>query len=111
MSIPGLLGASEPAFRTRDSRWMGLDSLVQEVSAALEGHEEVSLMALKSTIQMARLVVQEPIERTPDALYSVVSERLQRRGVLMPANRVESVLAAYANVIVSLEVMEINEIG
>ena len=111
MSIPGLLGASEPAFRTRDARWMGLDSIVQEVAAALGGIDELSLVALKSTIQMARQVVQEPVERTPEALYEAVSERLRRRGVIMPAPRVENVLAAYASVIVSLEVLEINEIG
>ena len=111
MSIPGLLGASEPAFRTRDARWMGLDSIVQEVAAALGGIDELSLVALKSTIQMARQVVQEPVERTPEALYKAVSDRLRRRGVLMPATRVANVLAAYASVIVSLEVLGINEIG
>ena len=75
MSIPGIPGASEPAFRTRDARWMGLDALVHETRASLvaEG-TNVSLIAVKSAIQLARQVVQEPTDRSTEELVATVTE-------------------------------------
>ena len=110
MRIPGIPGASEPSFRTRDRRWMGLDAVVHETCAHLE--EEgiiVSPVAAKATIQLARLVVQEPVERDSDALVETIVERLRARRVIMPPNTALAVLAAYAQVIVVLDVLEINE--
>ena len=112
MSIPGIPGASEPAFRTRDSRWMGLDALVHETRASLvAGGENVSLIAVKSAIQLARQVVQEPTDRSTEELVVTVTERLQHRKVILPIDVVRGVLNAYARVIVELEILEINEIG
>ena len=105
MRIPGIPGASEPAFRTRDSRWMGLDSLVEETCTMLsEAGKDVSLVAAKATIQLARFVDQ-------DELCSEIAARLQRRKVIMSVEHVQAVLLAYAQVIVALDVLEINEIG
>ena len=110
MSIPGIPGAGEPAFRTRDARWMGLDALVQETRTLLaEDGIDLSLVAVKATIQMARLVVQEPVEREADELVAIVSSRLRDRSVIMPPGRVQSVLTTYAQVIVVLDILEINE--
>ncbi len=112
MRIPGIPGASEPAFRTRDARWMGLDALVRETCAFLEEDGIViSLIAAKATIQLARRTVQEPLERDQDELCSVISDRLRSRRVLMPVPSVRDVIQAYARVIVSLDILEINEIG
>mgnify|MGYP001359994237 CR=1 FL=1 len=112
MRIPGIPGASEPAFRTRDARWMGLDAVVQETVAVLkEEGFEVSLMAAKATIQIARFVVQEPVERDTEALLAAVNERLRARCVLLPTELVREVLATYTQVIVVLDVLEINEFG
>lgn len=112
MSIPGIPGASEPAFRTRDSRWVGLDALIHEACATLtESGCDVSLVAAKATVQIARFVVQEPVERDQDELCIEISRRLRSRKVIMPASRVRQVLTAYAQVIVMLDVLEINEIG
>ena len=112
MSIPGIPGASEPAFRTRDARWMGLDALVHETQSSLAASGTVvSLVAVKSAIQLARQVVQEPVDRSTDELVVAVAERLQQRKVIMPTDVVRTVLNAYAKVIVDLEILEINEIG
>ena len=108
--IPGIPGASEPSFRTRDRRWMGLDALVRETCAHLEEEGlSVSPVAAKATIQLARFIVQEPIERDTDALVETIVERLRARRVLIPANMALAVLTAYAHVIVVLDVLEINE--
>ena len=112
MRIPGIPGASEPAFRTRDARWMGLDALVRETCTVLEEDGIViSLVAAKATIQLARRVVQEPVERDQEALCCTISDRLRSRRVLMPVSSVRHVIQVYARVIVSLEILEINEIG
>ena len=112
MRIPGIPGASEPAFRTRDARWMGLDAVVQEtVSVLREEGFDVSLMAAKATIQIARFVVQKPVERDTEALIATVNDRLQAQCVIMPCEVVREILATYAQVIVVLDVLEINEFG
>ncbi len=91
---------------------MGLDALVRETCVSLEEDGIViSLIAAKATIQLARRAVQEPQERDQDELCSVISERLRSRRVLMPVPSVSDVIQAYARVIVSLDILEINEIG
>ena len=112
MRIPGIPGASEPAFRTRDARWMGLDALVHETCAVLDEEGiSVSPVAAKAAIQIARFVVQEPVERDTDGLIRAVAERLRARRVLLPLDVVREILTTYAQVIVVLDVLEINEIG
>ena len=112
MSIPGIPGASEPSFRTRDARWMGLDALVQEtVTVMKEEGFDVSLMAAKATIQIARYVVQEPVDRDTSELIEAVTDRLRAQCVLIPVDIVREILAPYAQVIVVLDVLEINELG
>jgi predicted ATPase len=91
---------------------MGLDSLVRETCTVLEEDGVlISLVAAKATIQLARRIVQEPHERDQEELCSVISERLRARRVLMPLDSVRHVIQAYAQVIVSLDILEINEIG
>ena len=110
MRIPGIPGAGEPSFRTRDRRWMGLDALVHETVAHMQ--EEgftISPFAAKAAIQIARFVVQEPVERNTDELVSTIVDRLQARRVVLPAKTVLAVLTTYAHVIVVLDVLEINE--
>ena len=112
MSIPGIPGASEPAFRTRDARWMGLDAMVHETRSSLVADgTEVSLVAIKSAIQLARQVVQEPVKRSTNELVATVTDRLQHRKVIMPLDVVQKVLNAYARVIVEMDILEINELG
>ena len=112
MRIPGIPGVSEPHFRTRDCRLMGLDTLVRETCGDLETEGwDVSPYAVKATIQMARLVVQEPIERDTDELVSVVVNKLRIQRVLMQKDLVRAVLTAYAHIIAVLGILETNELG
>jgi hypothetical protein len=69
----------------------------------------VSPYAAKATIQLARFVVQEPVERDSDELVETVVDRLRARCVVLPANTVLAILTTYAQVIVVLDVLEINE--
>ncbi|MGB0640018.1 MAG: hypothetical protein ACPGTU_11830 [Myxococcota bacterium] len=112
MSIPGIPGVSEPHFRTRDQRWMGLDTVVMETCKELEaeGHK-ASPHAVKATIQMARLVVQEPVERETEALVEIVLARLRAQKVLMNKELIRSVLTTYARIIAVLDILETNELG
>jgi hypothetical protein len=112
MTIPGIPGVSEPHFRTRDRRWMGLDTLVLETCKQLESDGyTASPHAVKATIQMARMVVQEPIEREADALVTIVVGRLQMQKVLMNEDLVRAVLTTYARIIDVLDILETNELG
>jgi hypothetical protein len=111
MSIPGIPGVSEPHFRTRDRRWMGLDTLVIETCKELESDGHIlSPHATKATIQIARLVVQEPIERETEQLVTLVVARLRTQKVLMSDDLVRSVLTTYARIIAVLDILETNEL-
>jgi len=109
MRIPGIPGASEPTFRTRDCQWMGLDTLVMETCADLE--EEgwvVSPHAAKVTIQVARCTVQGPVELDTPSLIAAVREGLRPRYVLLTEEQVEAVLTAYARVVLTMDIAEIS---
>ena len=60
MRIPGIPGASEPSFRTRDRVWIALDDLVYETCSKLE--EEGVLLSpysCKAAIQVSRQLMLE----------------------------------------------------
>ena len=112
MRIPGVPGGSEPSFRTRDCRWMGLDLLVMETHGiVVEGGWDLSLHVVKATVQVARWVVQEPVERETEELIQQVVERLRERGVILQNEHVSEILTAYAQVVAMLDILEINELG
>lgn len=91
---------------------MGLDAVVLETCAMLAEEDiDVSPIAAKAAIQIARFVVQEPVERKSGEIARVVAERLQARSVLLPSSIVQDVLEMYTKVIVALDVLEINEFG
>jgi hypothetical protein len=109
MRIPGIPGASEPTFRTRDCRWMGLDTLVLETCAELE--EEgwtVSPHVAKVAIQVARAVVQGPEGEETESLVRGVRKGLRYRLIVMTKDQVEAILTAYARVISTMDIAEIN---
>lgn len=109
--IPGIVGATEPSFRTGDRRWMGLDSVVWETLEKLEASGlELSPVAVKATVQVARLVVSGPEKLEAEALVDAVTEQLRHRRVILPSQRVREILMAYLAVIAELEIQEINEI-
>ena len=109
MRIPGIPGASEPTFRTRDCHWMSLDTLVMETCAELEEDGwVVSPHAAKVTIQVARVVVQGPDGMETDTLVDEVQARLRHRFILLTVAQVRSILTAYARVVSTMDIAEIN---
>jgi hypothetical protein len=112
MRIPGLPGASEPTFRTRDRRWMGLDTLVLDTCQRLEDSGEVvSPLAAKAAIQLARHLVVMDEELVGEDLLAAVSFRLRRQRVLLTPTAVGRVLGAYARLVVELDITETCELG
>jgi len=56
MRIPGIPGASEPSFRTRDRVWIALDDLVYETCTKLEELGfSLSPYSCKAAIQIAEV--------------------------------------------------------
>lgn len=112
MRIPGLPGASEPTFRTRDRRWMGLDTLVLDTCQRLEDSgAAVSPVAAKAAIQLARHLVVMDEELVGEDLLAAVSFRLRRQRVLLTPAAVGRVLGAYARLVVELDITETCELG
>ena len=111
MRIPSLPGASEPTFRTRTERWMGLDALVVEVCARLATRAcEISPYAAKATIQTARNLLAES-EDIPEAeLVEQVTSILLRKRVLLGHEHVRGVLVTYGRVLLELDIMEVCEL-
>jgi hypothetical protein len=112
MRIPGLPGASEPTFRTRDRRWMGLDTLVMDTTRRLaDAGWAVSPVAAKAAIQLARHLVVVEEELSGDALIDAISVRLRRQRVLLTPEHVGRILGAYARLVVELDITETCELG
>ena len=112
MRIPGIPGGSEPSFRTRDCQWMGLDTLVLETCEQLDGEDwDLSPHVVKAAIQVARWVVEELEDEGVEELVEAVCQRLRCRRVLLSHGHVQAILTAYARVISSLDIAEINELG
>ncbi len=110
MRIPGVPGASEPTFRTRDCQWMSLDTLVMETVAELEEDGvSISPHAAKVTIQVARVVVQGPEGSDTVQLVKAVRVGTRRRRVLLSEEYVQAVLTAYARVISTMDIAEITD--
>ena len=109
-SIPGIPGASEPSFRTRDAQWVSLDTLVRSTCQRLEDiGEPVSPLAAKAVIQVGRECVQAYPERQGDALMISVSDNLRQRRLLVVPRLVREILIAYTSAVVELDVAEVVE--
>lgn len=114
--IPGLPGASEPAFRTGDRGWMSLDDVVQETVSWLAADGiELSPFAVKATIQVTRRLLDaspelaEPDE--PTGLFAQVQQELRRAGVLLRPGQAEQVVRVYASVVALLDIRDVSELG
>lgn len=109
-SIPGIPGASEPSFRTRDDSWVSLDTLVRSTCARLEEiGEVVSPLAAKAVIQVGRDSVQRWPERQGDALMHTVSDQLRHQRLIVVPRLVREILVAYTSAVVELDVAEVVE--
>jgi len=112
MRIPGIPGASDPSFRTRDQVWIGLDDLVFETCSRLEELGFVlSPFACKAAIQVSRQLMLVDCQASGDALAEQVSTRLRSRGVILNQALTREALRAYGHVVMGLEIAEVQETG
>ncbi|MCB9758831.1 MAG: hypothetical protein H6739_03245 [Alphaproteobacteria bacterium] len=108
MTIPGLPGASEPTFRTRDRSLFSLDMLVREVCERLvDDGLNVSPRVAKAAIQCARRWICEREELDVDALSLLVSRDLRHHRVLLIPDMVSEVLVTYVRLVIELDVAEV----
>ena len=110
MRIPGIPGASEPSFRTRDRVWIALDDLVYETCSKLE--EEGVLLSpysCKAAIQVSRQLMLVNSPASGEELAVEVSQRLQKKGVPLLASLTGEVLRAYGRIDMSLQIAEVQE--
>ena len=112
MRIPGIPGASEPSFRTRDQVWIALDDLVYETCAKLETQGiVVSPYVCKGAIQVSRQLMLVGCASEGDELARDVSERLKRRGVLLRPELTRAILRGYGHVVMGMAIAEVLETG
>ena len=112
MRIPGIPGASEPSFRTRDQIWIALDDLVYETCSKLEELGIlVSPFACKGAIQVSRQLMLVDSPSAGDELARDVSQRLRDRGVLLRPELTREILRAYGYVVMGMEIAEVLETG
>ena len=110
MSIPGLPGANDPTFRTRDALLLSLDRIVQEVCAEL-AHEGtvIAPRIAKSAIQAARQQIAGERTPSPDELVDRIRQRLRSERILLPAAMIHQLLEAYLRKVVELDITEVND--
>lgn len=91
---------------------MALDTLVMETVGRLaEGGRELSPVAVKAAVQVARTVVQLREDLRGPSLIGEVVIQLRHRRVLLTPDLVERVLGTYARLVLELDIQEINEFG
>jgi hypothetical protein len=111
MRIPGLPGAAETTFRTRDALLVSLDRLVEEVCAELaEAGMVVAPPMAKSAIQAARAAIMSEPEQDEQGIVTLVQARLRRERILLPAPMVGEMLRRYLRKVVELDVTEITDL-
>jgi hypothetical protein len=110
MRIPGIPGASEPAFRTRDQELFGLDRVVREVCARLADEGvDVSPPVVKTTVQIARGLMLAGSPLGGKALIDDVQLRLRGCRIILSTDLVWAVLAAYGHTVVYLDIADVVE--
>ncbi len=110
MRIPGLPGANDPTFRTRDALLLSLDRIVQEV--CMELADEGMLIApriAKTAIQAARQQIAGRGTPSPDELVERIRLRLRNERILLPAPMIHRLLEAYLRKVVELEITEVSD--
>ncbi|MCK6502610.1 hypothetical protein L6R53_04315 [Myxococcota bacterium] len=110
--IPGLPGASQPSFRTGRRGWVGLDQVVHEVVAWLAADGvELSPYVVKVAIQVTRRRLDGASELAGAELFAVVQVDLRSARVVLPLDRVEQVVRAWASVVALLDIRDTRELA
>ena len=111
MSIPGIPGAPNPTFRTRDRVYVSLDQVIVELCEEL-GEEGlvVARSVAKTVVQCARFYLRA--EKGPQGLEEIsdaVFRDLKMHRILLVPHRVRQVLTAYGRVYASLQIEDVTE--
>ena len=108
MAIPGLPGASEPTFLTRDRALVSFDTLIHGVCDELGelGHE-VSAHIAKAVVQCARDLVQVLEGQDGFGLSSAVASELRRFHILVLTPLVQLILTTYATLTARLNIQQV----
>jgi hypothetical protein len=107
MGIPGIPGAPEPTFRTRDREYVSLDRLIQDVCTELASRDIlVDPPIAKAAVQCARQSVQASESPGLEGLSQQVSEDLRRERVHLVPRLVRQVLLSYGRIVSELDIAE-----
>ena len=111
MSIPGIPGAPNPTFRTRDRVYVSLDQLIVELCEELQGEGLlVSRPIAKTIVQCARCYLNgDEKVQSMESLCLAVFTDLKAHRILFVPHRVKQVLTAYGRVYASLEIEDVTD--
>ena len=112
MSIPGIPGASNPTFRTRDRVYVSLDQIIVELCEELKAEGlSVAPSIAKTIVQTARgyLRCQEE-QMGMEELSMAVFDDLKVHRILFVPKRVAQVLTMYGRVYASLEIEDVTDL-
>ena len=111
MSIPGIPGAPNPTFRTRDRVYVSLDQVIVELCEELsEEGLVVARSVAKTVVQCARFYLRS--EKGPQDLEEIseaVYRDLKMHRILLVPHWVRQVLTAYGRVYASLQIEDVTE--
>jgi len=112
MSIPGIPGAPNPTFRTRDRVYVSLDQIIVELCEELQGEGLLlSQQVAKTVVQCARSYLHsEDGVNDMGGLCQAVFEDLKLHRILFVPDRVKQVLTAYGRVYASLEIEDVTDL-
>ena len=109
-SIPGIPGASEPTFYTRDRQFIPMDHIVYELCEALRQADfQYDPRITKSVIQAARHLVGTTDGVEANELASQVCDSLRPAHIMLHPHQVETLLAAYGRLVLDLEITGVME--
>jgi hypothetical protein len=111
MGIPGIPGAPNPTFRTRDRVYVSLDQIIVELCEELQAEGLLlSKQIAKTVVQCARSYLQcDEGVSDMEGLCQAVFEDLKPLRVLFVPDRVRQVLTAYGRVYASLEIEDVTD--
>ena len=106
MSIPGIPGASNPSFRTRDRLVVSLDQLIVEICEELKVQGlPVAPFVAKTTVQLARKALfRAGSDVDMDDLNQTVFEELKLHRILVIPSRVGMIIKAYGAVFSEMQI-------
>jgi len=108
--IPGIPGAADPTFCTRDRRFLSLDRVVHELCDLMEDDgTPISPRVAKAAVQSGRQIVCRYDGLCADELATRVSLELRRARVLLTPTLVERLLVTYGRLVIELDITSITD--